>query len=299
MQKVLIAGGSGLIGRRLFTLLQNSGYYPIILTRRTNPDLQFEQMEWNIQEQLIDPSFADVDHIINLAGAGIADKRWSQSRKLEIVNSRIQTLKFLKEAIQKYEPSIQSFVSASAVGYYGNSGSQLMDETSSNGTDFLAEVCNAWENEASTLSELVERLSILRIGVVLASDGGALQKMAQPVSLGVASYPGKGDQYLPWIHLDDICNMTIELVKRDDLSGIFNGVSPNPVQQKEFTYHLKQSLNRFAIHTSAPVFALKMAMGEMSAVILNSNNVSAQKIVDAGFEFMYPRIEEAIAAIYS
>lgn len=299
MEKVVIAGGSGLIGKRLCTLLQHSGYHPIILTRNTRTDIDFDQMEWNIGEQKIDPAFGKVDHIINLAGAGIADKRWSRSRKKQILNSRIHALQLLNDAIEKYKPTIRSFISASAVGYYGNSGSHLMHESSPNGEDFLAEVCQSWEDEASKLSNSVERLCILRIGVVLAADGGALKKMAQPVSLGMASYPGRGDQYLPWIHLDDICNIFIELVKRNDLSGIFNGVSPNPIQQKEFAYLLKQSVNRLALHAPAPIFAMKLALGEMAAVVLNSNNVSAQKIVDAGFEFIYPTAEEALAAIYA
>ncbi|MFT4565167.1 MAG: hypothetical protein ACI9FN_000115 [Saprospiraceae bacterium] len=298
METVVIAGGTGMIGRKISTLLKKEGYITLSLTRNKKITDSQNFTYWNPKKGEIDQRIKEADHIINLAGTGIADKRWSQSRKKEIIESRTLSTNLLIRAISDHGLSIKTFSNASAVGYYGNRGSKLLSESSPNGSDFLAQVCRLWEDAAMPAKKLVNRFSIIRIGVVLSKEGGALSKMDATVPYGISSILGSGKQYMPWIHIDDLANMFLESIRNSEINGIYNAVSPNPEAQKGFAKALKRALYSRAILMPTPAFLLKTLLGEMSAVVLNSTNVSAQKIVDTGFEFQYPHLDAALHEIY-
>ncbi len=282
METVVIAGGTGMIGSKISDLLKKEGYITLSLTRDKEKTASQDFVYWNPKKGEIDPRVKEADHIINLAGAGIADKRWSSSRKKELIESRTLSASLLVNAIKDYGLSLKTFSNASAVGYYGDTGSELLSESSPNGSDFLAKVCREWEDAAIPAKKLVDRFTIIRIGVVLSAEGGALSKMDATVPYGVSSILGSGKQYIPWIHIDDLANMFIESIRNPEISGIYNGVSPNPKQQKGFAIALKGTLNSRALLMPTPVFLLKTILGEMSAVVLNSTNVSAQTFHKAG-----------------
>lgn len=299
MQTIIIAGGSGLVGSRLKTLLENQNFRVFVLTR--NRDSARESQEflyWNIGEKSMDSRFQEADHIINLCGAGIASKKWTNERKKEIISSRIEPIHFLLEKTKQYKIKLSSFTSASAIGYYGDSGNEVMEEDSAVATkEFLSDVCVQWEAEALKAREIATNVTILRIGTVLSASGGALEKMAMTIPYGVANYMGSGKQDMSWIHIEDLCAMFAHVIN-NNLRGIFNAVAPDVVSNKAFTTILKNTVNPHAIVIPAPAWALKLALGEMSRVVLNSSNISAQKIINSGFNFEYPNLKTTLKNIY-
>jgi len=298
METIVIAGGSGMIGTRISQVLRKEGYLPLTLTRNKKKTQDDNFIYWNPQTGEIDEKIRKADHFINLAGAGIADKRWSSARKREIIESRVSSTSLLIETIKKYGMKPKSFINASAVGYYGDREAEILTEDSVNGNDFLAKTCQLWEEAATQAESIVDRLIILRIGVVLSEKGGALSKMDATVPYGISSILGSGKQYLPWIHLDDLAHIFLESIRNTEFMGTYNAVGPYPVQQKRFTSELKKAMNSKALLIPTPAIALKLLLGEMSSVVLNSNNASAQKIVDTGFEFQYPHLDTALEEIY-
>jgi len=294
-QKVLIAGGTGLVGRRLVSTLVDLGYHIHVLTRSRRADKpNVSYFTWDFSTMSIQSEAVQVDHIINLTGAGIADARWTEKRKKVLVESRTKAAQLILKGIQSAGNKPKSYISASAVGYYGNRGEELLDENSNPGTGFMADCCIAWEKAALELEPMVERLIINRIGIVLSKKGGALPKilMTKPVY----SYFGNGNQYYPWVHIDDLCQMFIKGIKDNMLNGIYNTVAPLPLKNKEFTKQIKNVLGGIAL-VPTPVFALRLAMGEMADVILNSNRVIPSRLVDYGFNWKFPSLQEAIEDI--
>ena len=298
METVVIAGGTGMIGRRISKLLTKEGFRPIALTRNKEKAKTLGFAYWDPQSNEIDDEIRETDHIINLAGSGIADKRWSASRKKEIIESRTLSTMFLIDSLKKHRITLKSYTNASAVGYYGNRGDELLYETSEEGSDFLAHVCRKWEAAAESAKQLTERFSIMRIGVVLSKEGGALSKMDATIPYGISSILGSGKQYMPWIHIEDLAHMFLDVIRNPEITGVYNAVSPYPVHQKKFAQTLNSVLNAKALLIPAPKLLIKTVLGEMSSVVLNSNNASAQKIVDTGFEFQYPHLESALKEIY-
>lgn len=296
MRKVIITGGTGLVGKRLSELLKQHGYKVNILCR--NPK-KTDEYKWNVEEGYMDESaFEGTEIIVHLAGAGVADQRWTDSRKKEIIDSRVASTRLLFKYLSKKTHTIKSFISASAVGYYGDRKNELLTEDDSAGTGFLAEVCRLWEQEADTIGTLNIPVSKIRIGIVLSKDGGALPKLDFPVKFGIGAYIGNGKQYVPWIHIDDLCNMFIHLIHHPEANGIYNACAPDIKTNREMSATIAQVLRRPFIPFPAPAFVIKTVMGEMATMLLMSNNCSSKKIIDTGFDFQYPTLYLALENIY-
>ncbi len=299
MQKVLITGGTGLIGKKLTALLLNKGYEVSLLSRKANESKTVKTFTWDVEKNIIDPnSLKNVDIIIHLAGEGIADKRWTSERKKSIINSRVNSTQLLFDSLSKIKHQVHSFISASAIGYYGDRNDELLTEESQVGKGFLAESCLQWENTVDKINELNIRVVKLRTGIVLSKDGGALAKMAVPFKFGFGTALGSGKQWMSWIHEEDLCNMYLHAIEHSQLKGSYNAVSPNPVNNKTFSKVLAKVLNRPFFLPNVPAFILKIILGEMSTVVLNSNKVSANKILKEGFHFKYENLEEGLKKIF-
>jgi uncharacterized protein len=293
---VLIAGGSGLIGTRLSELLTNNGWKVSLLSRKVDPNSKYKTFLWSPDEHKLDPNaLANVHAIISLAGAGIADKPWTPSYKKIIVDSRANSAITLRKALTSYPNEVRKIVCASAVGYYGNRGNALLEETALPGNGFLADTTKIWEDAYLNFPIPV---TTLRISNVLATNGGALPKMAQPIKFGIAPILGSGKQYMSWIHIDDLCNMFLKAITDDTLTGIYNAASSNPVTFKEFNGTLRSFVNRYSLEIPVPEFMLKIILGEQTELVLNSTKVNVSKIEKAGFHFLYPDLKKALSNLY-
>lgn len=299
-RNILITGASGLIGKRLIKNLLEKGHTVSVLSRQT---LNFKGVityNWDIDKQLIDlKAFEGIDTIIHLAGAGIADKRWTKQRKQEIVDSRIRSTQLLYHTIDAIKAPIKTFISASAVGYYGDRNDEILYEESASGTGFLADCCKQWEAAVDQGLKSGIRVVKLRIGIVLSKKGGALSELARPVSFFVGAPLGSGKQWMPWIHLTDLVSIFEKAIENSDYSGTFNACTPYPVTNYEFTKILAKKLFRPVWPVNVPEFVLKTMLGEMSTVILNSTRTSPQKLMDMGFRFRYQGLDAALSEIYS
>lgn len=298
---VLITGASGLIGKPLTRLLLDNGYIVHQLSRnvsKANDDVKI--FKWDISRMTIDEKcIENVDAIINLAGAGIADKAWTNQRKKEIVKSRTDSLLLLNDLLKRKPNQVKTLISASAVGHYGDRNDEILTELSEPGTDFLANTCLAWERAADKLMHSGLRLVIFRTGIVLSKDGGALPQLAKPINLGFGSALGTGKQWMPWIHIDDAVSMYLFALENEQLQGVYNMAAPNPVINKELIKALAKQLRKPLWLPRVPEIALRIVLGEMSRVIINSNRTSADKIVSAGFNFEFKQIEHALENIYA
>jgi uncharacterized protein (TIGR01777 family) len=295
---ILLTGGTGLIGSNLTKQLLDKGYRVSHLSRSSPKDSQVKTFLWNVEKGEIDEHCIDgVDTVVHLAGAGIADKRWTDKRKKEIVDSRTKSIALIYNLLGRKKHQVSSIISASATGYYSNRGDELMTETSSPSNDFMAKCCIEWEAAVDKGKQLGLRVVKFRTGVVLA-NGGALSKMAMPVKLYVGSPLGNGRQWVPWIHWQDVINMYFYGIENNKVEGVFNMVAPNPVTNKQLTQAIAGQLHKPLWLPSVPAFFLKLLMGKMSTIVLGSTKVSAQKIEDAGFKFKYPGITSALKNIY-
>lgn len=296
MKKILIAGGTGLVGTRLSKHLPADQYQIHILTRRTRPARgNIKYYEWDLEAQTIDAEAVRVDYIINLTGAGIADSRWSPRRKRVIIESRTQSAALIKKGIEESGHTPRAYLGASAIGYYGDRGSDWMREESQSGAEFLSDSCRAWEDAHMLIQEHVDRLIMLRIGIVLSMEGGALPKMLMTRSVGVFNYFGDGQQYYSWIHIDDLCRMMIHLLVETPSVGIYNGVAPSPATNKGMMQQILKDTRLSGLLIPAPAFALRLAMGEMSAVVLDSCRVSSDKVQATGFDYQFTNVGPAVA----
>jgi uncharacterized protein len=297
MKKILITGGSGLVGKKITALLERKGYEVAWLSRSPEKYKQ-RSFAWDVEKQTIDPeAFFWADGIIHLAGEGVADKRWTAARKKAILQSRTQSTLLLKQAIEKSEKKPEVFVSASAVGYYGfNTGDELMEEDGKAGNDFLAQVVMAWESEVEKIAAHGIRTVMLRIGIVLDNKGGALVEMLKPP---VAAPLGNGQQWMSWIAIDDLARMFLFAIEKEEMKGVYNAVGPNPATNAELTKAAAKKAGKFFVEIGVPGFALKIILGEMAQMVLGGNRVSAKKIRKAGFEFRYPVLEDALEKIYN
>lgn len=292
MRKVLITGGSGLIGRRLSFLLKSRGYEVRILSRSNNPKNNYKTFVWNVSEQYInDSAFEGLNHIIHLAGAGIADKRWSEKRKKEIIASRVASTNLLYNSVKRLKTPLNSFISASATGYYGAVTSEtIFEEKDKPAKDFLGKVCSLWEDSIFQFNEIKIRTVALRTGIVLSKDGGALKKMKTPIITSL----GNGKQYMPWIHIDDLCELYIKAIEDEQFKGAFNAVSPEHISNLSFSKKISKIFNYPFLALGAPSLILQIVFGEMSTIILNGSRISANKIKQAGFKFKFENLEKAL-----
>lgn len=296
---VLITGGSGLVGSRLTELLRAKDYTVSHLSRSpAKPSSSIPTYQWDIQKQFIDPqALADADYVVHLAGAGVADQRWTDERKQAILNSRTASTKLLHDAIAQAGPStIKAFVSASAVGRYGtDTGDTILTEESPTAHDFLANVVVQWEAAVDTIKDLGVRTVKYRIGIVLSPDAAALPPIARTVRWGVGAPLGSGDQYLSWIHIDDLCRLFIYALENNEVAGVYNAVGPQPVTNQQLTQAVARVMRRPLWLPNVPGFALKLALGELASAVLGGNRVSSRKIEDAGFRYKFDKLEVALA----
>jgi uncharacterized protein len=295
-QTILITGASGLIGTRLTEMLLEKNYTLSHLSRKlpASPG-KVKTYGWDVEKGEIDKqALQNAEAIIHLAGAGIADEKWTDERKQEIINSRTQSAKLILENLPENWQG--TFISASAIGIYGgDSGKEFMYEDSPQGNDFLAEVCKQWEKAAGAFQAKGIRTVILRTGIVLSDRGGALPKLVQPIRLGAGAVLGSGEQIMSWIHLDDLCRMYIHALENPFMQGAYNAVAPNPVSNKILTRQAAHVLHKWVLPFPVPEVALKLVYGEMTEAILSNNNVSSEKISQAGFGFQFTDSEKALA----
>lgn len=297
---ILITGASGLIGSKLIRSLQERGHSVSVLSRKPENIKGVKSFHWDVENKQIDKqAFVGIDTIINLAGAGIAEKRWTNSRKQVIVDSRVESVKLLYKTISETKSPVKTFISASAVGFYGDRADEILTENSSNGTGFLAECCKKWEDAIDEGAQLNLRIVKLRIGLVLARQGGALVEMARTVNFFLGASLGSGKQWMPWIHLTDLLSIFECAVANPEYKGTYNACSSLPVTNSEFTKILARILFRPVWPVNVPEFVLKTILGEMSTVVLNSNRASSQKLLNMGFRFRYPGLKDALKEIYS
>lgn len=298
-KNILIAGATGLVGEQLILRLLEKGYHVAILTRKPIQRTDVKVFLWDVEQQTIDTqALTGVGTVINLTGEAVADKPWTKERKQQIIDSRTKSAKLIFKAIKATNAPVKSYISASAVGFYGDRGDEILDEESLPGTGFIADCCVAWENAANEYIALGVRVVKIRIGIVLSEKGGALGTMEKPVKYFVGSAFGSGKQWMPWIHLDDLVNIFIKATEDENMFDTYNASAPSPVTNKTFTKTLGKVLHRPTLPFNVPKFALKFMLGEMSILPLMSTNTSAQKILDTGFRFQYLELEEALKAIY-
>jgi uncharacterized protein len=302
MANILITGGTGMVGRALTQLLVAKGHHVAVLTRNAtssnNPNISYHQ--WDIPNNTIDPiAISQADHIIHLAGAGVADKRWNKARKQEILDSRVQSGELLVHALKTIPNQVQSLVSASGIGWYGPDTAKSLEkgfmEDAPADKAFLGETCRLWENAIKPVEALGKKLVIFRFGIVLSNDGGAMIEFKKPVKFGIAAILGSGKQIISWIHIKDLCNLLIQSLDDQQFNGIYNAVAPETVTNKEFMLTLaKKMKGSFFLPFHVPAFLLKLVLGEMSIEVLKSAKVNSFKIQSAGFKHAYPTIDQAL-----
>lgn len=296
--RVLITGATGLVGQAIVELLHEQSIdVNYLTTSRSKIETQsnYQGFYWKPSTSELDPEcFKDVSTVINLAGASVA-KRWTSSHKKAILNSRIDSLQTLKKALSEHQHEVEHLISASAVGLYKDSQTKFHEEEDfEQGENFLADVVEKWEKAADEIGALGLEVSKIRIGVVLAKDGGALVKIKEPIEKYVGAPLGDGKQWQSWIHLSDLARLFYHVMEHR-LEGVFNAVSPNPVNNKELTECIAQQLEKPLILPNVPSFTLKLLLGEMSTIVLGSQLVSSQKILSTGYQFRFAQLKPALA----
>ncbi|WAC42300.1 TIGR01777 family oxidoreductase [Pedobacter sp. SL55] len=298
-KNILIAGATGLVGQQLVSKLLANGYQVSILARKPSTRKDVKVFTWDVYQQTIDyNAFNGIDTIINLTGEGIADKPWTQERKQQIIDSRVKAAELIFKAVAATNATIESYISASAVGIYGDRADEILNEESLPGIGFMADCCLAWEKAADQGIALGIRVVKIRIGIVLSEKGGALPTMEKPVKLFAGTALGSGKQWMPWIHLDDLVNIFVKAVEDQNMFDAYNAAAPSPVTNQTFTKTLGKVLHRPIWPINVPKFMLKIILGEMSILPLISTNTSSQKILNTGFQFAYLNLEETLKAIY-
>ncbi len=292
--KVLITGATGLLGSALVPYLRDQGFHVTRLVRYHN-ELSDDKILWNPNSGYSTTNHLEgFDIIINLAGENIASGRWTKEKKERIYNSRIQSTLFLSKALSNLKNPPKIFLNASAMGYYGDRGDEILTETSGPGTGFLAKVCKDWEESTQHLQKIGIRVVLLRFGMVLSKEGGALEKMKTPFKLGLGGILGSGAQYMSWILIEELCRVVLFTIETDEIKGAINVATPNPVTNREFTKSLGAVLNR-PTFMWVPAAIVKLIFGEMGIeMLLSSIRMQPRKLLDAGFTFVYPHIKPAL-----
>jgi uncharacterized protein (TIGR01777 family) len=334
MQTVLISGGTGLVGKALTKKLIKKGYRVIVLSRKSGPGVmdpesnqeqgaigmgqwamgaenkekQYEMGKgqklveyalWDIKKKEIDLlALQEADYIIHLAGAGVMDKKWTAAYKKEIMDSRVESANLITGHLKMHPNKVKAVIAASAIGWYSplaslSTGGAI--ETEKAAADFLGETCRLWEASMDPVIALGKRLVKLRIGIVLGIQGGALREFIKPLSFGIAAILGSGKQLVSWVHIDDLCRIFIAAIENENMHGVYNAVAPNPVTAKELTIALAKKINpKFYLPVHVPAFVLKLMLGGRSIEILKSSRISSKKIQDAGYTFIFDKIDNAL-----
>lgn len=303
--KVAIAGATGFVGSRLVERLQVEGIRVLVLSRNTTyaqkvfPPTAFPDVEIVAYTPTASggwqSAISDCDGVVNLAGESIAEGRWTPERKQEILNSRKLATQNIVDAIANAHPKPSVLVNASAIGYYGTSETATFDETSSPGHDFLAQVCQAWEAEATKVTNVGVRLVILRLGIVL-GNGGALGKMITPFKLFAGGPLGSGQQWFSWIDLDDIVNLIVLALTKPEMQGVYNATAPHPVRMAQLTQTMGKVMNRPS-WLPVPAFALEALLGDGAMVVLEGQQVVPKRTLESGYKYKYPNLEPALVKI--
>lgn len=300
MATVLVTGGTGMIGQALTKLLAAKGFDVIILSRQKDKKSNRQRVsyaQWNVEEGTIDSAaLQQADYIVHLAGAGVADERWTEERKKEILTSRTHSGALLVKALRTTPNKVKAVVGASAIGWYGADpqipNARPFTEEAGPDNSFLGDTCRQWEASIEPLAETY-RLVKYRIGIVFSNAGGAYKEFKKPLQFGTATILGSGRQIISWIHVDDLVRLFLFAIENENLLGVYNAVAPQPVSNKRLM-HLMGKQKGFYIPVPVPAAALKIALGEMSVEVLKSATVSSQKIENAGFTFQHPTIEGAV-----
>lgn len=298
-QHILLTGATGMLGKDLIESLQQRGYKVSILARKLQKIKDVNVYLWDVYNQKIDIKCLEgINSIIHLTGENISKEKWSDKRKKEIIDSRVMSAALLFKTIRENENQVKHFISASAVGYYGNRGEEILTEENKAGTDFLADTCVKWENAADEGKDLGLRIVKIRTGVVLSKNDGALPAMAKPIQFFAGAPLGSGKQWMPWIHFKDMTQVYIHALENTAMEGVYNACAPFPVTNKTLTKAIAKQLHRPVWPISVPAKVMELILGEMSAIVLNSTNTSVQKLLSTGFIFKYTLLDNALSDIY-
>jgi uncharacterized protein (TIGR01777 family) len=296
MKNILITGGSGLVGKHLTAMLNQKGYQVAWLSRNPDKGLSIKTYFWDVEAEKLDPAAIEFsDAIVHLAGTGIADKPWSDKRKQEIVDSRVKSTELIISQLKRSGKLPEVVIAASAIGYYGTTtSSHIFTETDPPGTDFLATTTQLWEEATNKFRDLRIKTIQYRLGMVLDAKEGALPKMALPVRYGFGAALGTGQQFVPWIHIHDLCNLIVAGLEQNLPDGVYNAVAPAQNTNGELMKMISSVLHRPYFLPSVPGLIMKLFMGEMSALVLEGSAVSANKVLQTGFQFSFAELKAAL-----
>lgn len=303
MATITITGGTGMVGSALTKNLLAKGHNIIILTRKAKAATnKIRYKEWDVKNGTMDTTaITEADYVVHLAGANVADGRWTDERKKVILQSRIKSGELLVKTMHNHPNKVRAVISASAQGWYGADpeipNPRPFTETDPATDDFLGKTCQAWEAAIAPVTVIGKRLVIFRIGIVLSNAGGAYKEFKKPLQFGAATILGNGKQVVSWIHIQDLVRLFTDAIENDRWNGIYNAVAPNPVSNKALILQIAKQKGGFSIPFHAPAFMLKAALGEMSVEVLKSTTVSSEKVEKEGFDFLYPVIGKAVAAL--
>ena len=308
--RLLLLGCTGFVGRELLPLLLNAGHHLSVVSRRLPRGFDAERADGRLQWLQLDPSrsqswqvpelqdaLEQADGVVNLAGEPIAEKRWTPAHRQQLETSRLDTTRLLVEAISAAASPPSVLVNASAIGFYGTSTTARFLESSAEGDDFLASLCARWEAAAAAVPATTRQVTV-RIGIVLAADGGALGKMLPVFRTGFGGPIGDGRQWMSWIHRSDLCALIVQALTDERWTGVVNGVAPNPVSMREFSRELGRSLGRPSL-LPVPAAVLQVLLGDGAKVVLEGQQVASERLQELGFSFRYPDLPSALAAATS
>ncbi len=300
-RSVLITGGSGLIGKFLTSSLLDSGYEVIHLSRNSNKSGRVKTYMWDPEKKMVDrEAFSGIDFIVHLAGTNIGEKRWTGGRKEEIINSRIDSARLLYKTVAERGIKLCAFITASATGIYGSDSSgRIFNENDEPSASFLGKVCRQWEEASDLFADSGIRTVKIRTGIVLEKHYGALSKLMMPGRFGLLIQTGTGKQYMPWIHIKDLCGIYLKAIEDPGMNGAYNAVAPQHITHSGFMHVLSKVMNRPLSPVNVPEFVLRFALGEMSDIILKGSCVSSEKIINSGYSFLFRSLEEALENIVS
>jgi uncharacterized protein len=303
MATIMITGGTGMIGSALTKTLVEKGHRVIILTRNSANKKKTNQLsysEWDPAKGTYNAGdFGTADAIIHLAGANVAEKRWTGERKKEIIDSRVKSGELIIKALKEVPNKVSTILSASAIGYYGpdQKSNRGFTEDSPHYNDFLGNTVSEWEASILPVTHMGKRLVIFRTGIVLSREGGAFREFEKPLNLGIASILGNGKQVVSWIHIEDLVRLYIAALEDESWKGIYNAVAPVPVTNKELILSMARQKNKIFLPIPVPTIVLKTMLGEMSTEVLKSTTVSSAKVEQKGFIYLYPTIDKAVGQL--